>query len=93
MVSNGHSITWGCDKNNSRGDRIDDFVADNNICLLNDGSYTYFHPETFTAINFSLCAPNICIDVDFMVELDLYGSDRFPVILKIGVSLPDALPS
>ena len=40
---NGHSMTWGCDKNNSRGDRIDDFITDNNICLLNDGSYTYLH--------------------------------------------------
>ena len=27
---NGHSVTWGCDKNNSRGDRIDDFITDNN---------------------------------------------------------------
>ena len=28
----GHSMTWGCDKNNSRGDRIDDFFTENNIC-------------------------------------------------------------
>ena len=27
-----------------------------------------------------------------MVESDSYGSDHFPIILKIGVSLPDALP-
>ena len=32
---NGHSVTWGCDKNNSRGDRIDDFITDNNVFLLN----------------------------------------------------------
>ena len=38
---NCHSITWDCEKNNSRGDRIDDFITENNICLLNDGSYTY----------------------------------------------------
>ena len=30
---NGHSMTWGCDKNNSRGDRIDDFITENNICF------------------------------------------------------------
>ena len=36
---NGHCMTWGCDKNNSRGDRIDYFITENNICLLNDGSY------------------------------------------------------
>ena len=32
---NGHSMTWGCDKNNSRGYRIDDFITENNMCLLN----------------------------------------------------------
>ena len=32
---NGRSMTWGCDKSNSRGDRIDDFITENNICLLN----------------------------------------------------------
>ena len=41
---NGHSIIWGCDKNNSRRDRSDNFITENNICLLNDGSYTYLHP-------------------------------------------------
>ena len=30
--------------------------------------------------------------IDFMVESDSYGSDYFPIILKIGVSLPGALP-
>ena len=91
---NGHSMTWGCDKSNNRGDRIDDFITENNICLLNDGSYTYLHPATgtFTAIDLSLCSPDILMEIDFMVESDSYGSDHFPIILKIGVSLPDALP-
>ena len=54
-------MTWGCDKNNSRGDRIDDFITENNICLLNDGSYTYLHPATgtFTAIDLYMCSPDI----------------------------------
>ena len=65
---NGYTVTWGCDKNNSRGDRIDDFT-DNNVCLLNDGSYTYLHPATgtFTAIDNSLCSPDILMEIDFMV--------------------------
>ena len=86
-------MTWGCDKNNSQGDRTDDFITENNICLLNDGSHTYLHPATgtFTAIDLSLCSPDILIEIDFMVESDLYGSDHFPIILKIGVSLPDSL--
>ena len=91
---NGHSVTWGCDKNNSRGDRIDDFITDNNVSLLNDGSYTYLHPATgtFTAIDLSLCSPDILMEIDFMVESDSYGSDHFPIVLKIVFSLPDSLP-
>ena len=83
-------MTWGCDKHISRGDRIDDFITENNVCLLNDGSYIYLHPATgtFTAIDLSLCSP----EIDFMVESDSYGSDHFPIILKFGVSLPGALP-
>ena len=41
---------------------------------------------------YSLCSPDILMEIDFMVESDLYGSDHFPIIFKIGVSLPDALP-
>ena len=76
---NGHSITWGCDKNNSQGDIIDDFITDNNICLLNDGSYTYLHPATgtFTVFDLSLFSPDILVEIDFMVESNSYGSDHF----------------
>ena len=37
---NGHIMTWGCDKNNSRRNRIDDLITDNNVCIPNDGYYT-----------------------------------------------------
>ena len=59
----GHSIIWGCDKNNSRGDKIDDFITIT-ICLLNDGCYTYLHlpTATFTVIDLSLCSLNIRMD-------------------------------
>ena len=79
---NGHSITWGCDKNNSRGDRIDDLITENNICLLNDGSYTHLHPATgiFTAIDLSLCSPDILKEIDFMVETESYGSDHITIV-------------
>ena len=92
---NGHSITWGCESNNSRGRKIDDFITTHDsLCLLNDGSFTYLHPAsgTFTAIDLSLCSPTIFTDVNFRVASDSYGSDHFPIILEIGVSLPDPLP-
>ena len=32
------------------------------------------------------------MEIDFVVESDSYGSDHYPIIKKIGVSFPDALP-
>ena len=32
------------------------------------------------------------MEIDFLVESDSYVSDHFPIIFKIGVSLPDVLP-
>ena len=63
--------------NNSRGDRIYYFITENNICLLNDGSYTYLHQATgtFTTIDLSLCSPDILMEIDFMVESDSYSSN------------------
>ena len=46
---------------------------------------------TFTAIDISLSSPDILMEIDFMVESDSYDSDHFPIILKIGVSLPDSI--
>ncbi len=91
---NGHSITWGCDSNNSRGNKIDDFITNNDLCLLNDGSFTYLHPGSgsYTAIDLSLCSPDLLLDLNFKVEADSFGSDHFPIILEIGISLPDTLP-
>ena len=59
-------------KDNSRGDRVDNFITDNNICLFNDGSYTYLYPAmgTITDIDRSLYSLNIRMDIDFMVESD-----------------------
>ena len=46
--------------------------------LLNDGSYTCFHPVlgTSTAIDRSLCPPNIRMEIDFLVESESYSSDH-----------------
>ena len=86
-------MTWGCDNNNSRGDRIDDFITESNVCLFNYCSYTYLHPATgtFTAIDLSLCSPDILMEIDFMVESDSYRSDCFPIIKKKSDSLPDVI--
>ena len=41
---NEHHTTWGCRDNNPRGRIIEDFLSDENLCIFNDASTTYFHP-------------------------------------------------
>ena len=36
--------------------------------------------EHLAAIDLSLCSPDILMEIDFMVESNLYGSDHFPII-------------
>jgi exonuclease III len=91
---NGHHVSWGCVDNNRRGNLIDKFIVDNNICLLNSGSSTYLHPGSgsFSAIDLTLCSPSLVLDLSFSVEADMHGSDHFPIIVECGGSLPDGLP-
>ena len=41
-------MLWGCSKNNVRGEIIENFIEANDLCLMNDKSYTYLHPATGT---------------------------------------------
>ena len=38
---NGHNILWGGQNNDSRGELIENFITKNDICIMNDKSYTY----------------------------------------------------
>ena len=91
---NAHNVVWGSDSNNNKGNVIYKFISDNNLCLMNDGSYTYLHSGsgTFTAIDLSLCTPGIFMDLDFEVESDTYGSDHFPIVLRCGGAAPESVP-
>ena len=86
---NGHNILWGSPDVNNRGDIIEDFLDDHQLCLLNDGSPTYLHPAsgTFSHLDLSICHPTLRLDYDWNVHDDLCGSDHYPIILK-GRSAP-----
>ena len=43
---NAHSQTCGCRDTNARGRCIEDFMLKQNVCVLNTGNPTYFHPGT-----------------------------------------------
>lgn len=81
---NSHNTLWGCDDTNQRGRWIEDFIFDNALCLLNDKSPTYLHPATgsYSALDLSICSPDIFLDFSWNVDEDLHGSDHFPIIIS-----------
>ena len=81
---NGHNLLWRCKKNNVRGEIIEDFLAKNDICLMNDKSHTYLHPATgnFSSVDLFLCHPSLLLDFDWSVCEDQHGSDHFPIIIE-----------
>ena len=81
---NGHNILWGCKNNNNRGEMLENFIAKNDLCLMNDKSQTYLHPATghFSSLDLSLCHPSLLLDYDWSVCDDQHGSDHFPVLME-----------
>lgn len=90
---NSHSTLWGCGSLNTRGKIIEDFINNNNLCLLNNKSYTYLHPATgsLTAIDLTLCDPSTMMDYSWSVLSDLCGSDHYPIV--ISNNIPIATPT
>jgi exonuclease III len=43
---NGHSPLWGSPNTNSRGEQIEQFLLDHDLCILNTNEITYFHQPT-----------------------------------------------
>ena len=81
---NAHSPVWGGDKLDARGRMIEQFVFNNNLCILNNKSYTYIHPASglHTAIDLIICNPCLFLEFEFNVHNDQCGSDHFPIIIK-----------
>lgn len=88
---NGWSPLWGSSDTNPRGKIIEDFILANNICILNDGSNTHFSThKTFSAIDLTICSPQLLPISTWAVIDDLHNSDHFPIITSINSSIPIA---
>ena len=81
---NGHNILWGGQNNDSRGELIENFITKNDICIMNDKSYTYHSPSTksFTSIDLSFCHPSLFLDYNWSVCEDKHNNDHFPIIIE-----------
>ena len=81
---NGHNLLWGSNDNDPRGELIEEFITQNDICLMNDKSKTYLDSGkgTFSSIDLSLFHPSLYLDYNWSVCEDQHGSDHFPIIIE-----------
>jgi ribonuclease HI len=81
---NAHSELWGSEEPRPSGRVVEDFIAGNDLSILNTGSQTYLHPASgsFTVIDLSLCSPSAHIDFTWEVDTDQHGSDHFPIFIS-----------
>ena len=61
---NAHNPLWGSENLTPKGRVIETFITQNDLCLFNDGSYTFLHSGngSYSAIDLSLASPEILID-------------------------------
>ena len=87
---NAHSRSWGCNNTDNKGKIIEDLVLQSNLSVLNNGCSTYLHPGTgsTSAIDISICQPNLFMDLNWKVHEDLCGSDHFPLLIQSNQSSP-----
>ena len=74
------------------GEVLENFIAKNDLCFMNDKSQTYLHPATghFSSLGLFLCHPSLLLDYDWSVctpgklsqvpprRYRLNGCDRYP---------------
>ena len=92
---NGHNIIWGCKDTNDRGKKLENFISNHGLCIFNDNkTQTYLHPASgsYSAIDLSICSPNLFLDSSWEIGDDLCGSDHFPIFLTYnGPLMPEKI--
>ena len=93
---NAHNPIWGSLRQDQRGRQIERILISNNVSLLNSGSHTHFSvtPHSTSAIDLSLCSPDLLHRFEWHVDDDPLSSDHFPIIIKMigNVSLGNRPP-
>ena len=83
---NAHSSLWDShwtDAPNNRGKVVEDFLANTDTVLLNTGTPTYRNAHTLktSAIDLTMCSPELAAELQWSALDDTHGSDHMPITL------------
>lgn len=81
---NSHNILWGSQKIDKRGRLMEQFIDTQSLVLMNTGEKTRFNAYSgeFSAIDLSICDPNLAAHLSWMTYDYLYGSDHLPILIE-----------
>ena len=86
---NAYNIMWGSITTGSRGTIVESFMRDKELNILNNGSPTRVGYQTETAIDLTLCSPEIAAMAEWRVYTSPRDSDHCPVVITL---MNDNLP-
>ena len=74
---------WGSPVSDPRGDIVLDFILNNNLYLLNDGSPTFYRAsqDQYSHLDLTFCTNNISNKFSWETYHDRLSSDHFPIFI------------
>nr|CAH7736489.1 unnamed protein product [Callosobruchus chinensis] len=82
---NSHHMAWGCEYNDPYGERLMEALNRQNLIFLNNGAPTYINCNRKSAIDLTICSPQLQHQLDWKILSDPSGSD-LPIIVKLTLS-------
>ena len=91
---NSHNTIWGCKQTNPKGNKIENLINKNDLCLLNQKEPTYINASngSTSAIDLTLCDPTSFLDYTWKTHKDTCGSDHYPIIINTNNNIQNHTP-
>lgn len=80
---NAHNQLWGNSSTDNKGTHVMNFIEDNNLVLLNDGSKTFFGCANPTAIDLSICSPALGLISSWSTLNESLGSSHCMIYINV----------
>jgi len=89
MDSNAHHPSWGSQHTDYRGNLIDTWITEHELCLLNTEEPTFISGRgSFSHIDLTIASPDIADMLSWSPHHSTISSDHFPLIIKSSITMP-----
>jgi len=89
MDSNAHHASWGSERTDYRGNIIDTWISESELCLLNTDEPTFISSSgNYSHIDLTIATPDIADMFNWAPHHSTITSDHFPIIIKSTLNMP-----